>query len=96
MSRDRAWDRVEIRRPAAAGFEFMGRSIEGGIAAGASIDTTAGHVLVIRAGIGGFGTLLTEDTELLYVGALGERLESSKLQASNLCSKLLAIRYHFL
>ena len=96
MSRDCAWYRVEIRRPAAAGFEFVGRRIERGIAAGASIDTSAGHVLVIGASVGGFGTLLTEDAELLYVLTLEKGFWRSKLQASNLCSEPLATHYHFL
>ena len=91
MSRDRAWYRVEICRPAAAGFEFMGRRVERGVAAGASIDTAAGHVLVVRTGIGGFGTLLTKDTELFYVGGLEKSLERSKLQASTFVQDCLPV-----
>ena len=75
MSSYCAWYRVEVRRPAAAGFKFVSRCIERGIASGASINTTAGHVLVISAGVGSFGTLFTEDAELLYVAALAKLLK---------------------
>ena len=95
MSRDGAWNRVEIGGPAAAGFELVGCRIERGIAAGASIDTAARHVLVIRTGIGGFGTLLTENTELFYVGGLEKSLERSKLQASTFVQNSLPFAITF-
>ena len=70
MSRDRAWYRVKICRPAAARFELMGGRIERGIAAGTGVDTRAGHVLVVGTGVWGLGSLLAEDAELLCVALL--------------------------
>lgn len=66
MPRHRAWDAIEVGRPAAAGFELVGRFVQRRVAASTSVDAIGGHVLVIDTGVGGFGTLFAEDAELLY------------------------------
>ena len=64
MSRHRTRNVIEIRRPATAGLELVGRFVERGIAAGAGVDAVRGCVLVIFAGEGRFGALFAEDAEL--------------------------------
>lgn len=64
MPGDRAWDAIEIGGPSAAGLEFVRRSVQRRIAAGAGVDAAGGHVLVVDAGVGGFRTLFAEDAEL--------------------------------
>ena len=61
---DGAGDVVEVRGPSAAGLELMVGFVEGCVAAGAGVDTLAGHVLVVDAGVGSFGALFAEDAEL--------------------------------
>ena len=39
--------------------------VEGCVAAGAGVDTFAGHVFVVGAGVGSFGAFFAEDAELL-------------------------------
>lgn len=56
---------IEERRPAAAGLELVLSSVDGRIAAGASVGARAWRVLVIFAGEGSFGAFLTENAELL-------------------------------
>lgn len=64
-SRDSAGDAVEVCRPAAAGLEFVACLVQRRITTGASVDALLWEVLVVLARIGGFGSLLTKDTELL-------------------------------
>ena len=64
MSRHRARDRVEVGRPAAAGFELMRCLVEGSGAGGARVDAARRHVFVVGARVGGFGALFAKNTEL--------------------------------
>jgi hypothetical protein len=61
-----ARDIIEVRGPSATRLELVGSFVERGVAAGASIDASIGHVLVVYTGAGSFGALLSEDAELLY------------------------------
>lgn len=61
-----ARDTVEVSGPAAARFEFVVRLVQRRIAAGASVDTGRGHVLVILASEGRLGAFFSEDAELFY------------------------------
>lgn len=62
----RARHRVPESRPPAPGVEFVVCFVERGFAAAAGVDARGGVVLVVGAGAGGFGALLTEDSELLW------------------------------
>lgn len=64
MSFHRTGDAIEIRRPAAPGLEFMVGRVEGCVACCAGVDTFGGHVFVVFADVGGFGTLAADDAEL--------------------------------
>jgi hypothetical protein len=66
IPRDGARERVEKRRPAAAGLELVGRFVERSGAAGAGVDAGGGHVFVIYASVGCFGPFLAEDAELFW------------------------------
>ena len=66
MSRHRAGDVVEVGGPAAAGFEFVGRFVEGCGTGGAGVDSGGGHVVVVGARVGGFGAFFAEDAELFW------------------------------
>lgn len=68
MSDHGAGDAVEVRGPAAAGFEFVGGAVEGGGAAGAGVGAVRGCVFVVGAGEGGFGAFGAEDAELFFFG----------------------------
>jgi len=61
-----ARDIVEVCGPSAARLKFVRSFVQRGIAAGAGIDTSIWHVLVVYTGAGSFGTLLSEDAELLF------------------------------
>lgn len=61
----RSWDVIEVCWPPAARLELLLRRIQRRVAGGAGIDASVRHVLVKLAGIGSFGTLLSEDSELL-------------------------------
>lgn len=65
MPRYSAGDAVEVRGPAATGFEFVICLVEGSVAGGTGVDARGRHVLVVFAGEWGFGTLLAQNTELL-------------------------------
>ena len=65
MSRHRAWDGVEVCRPTATRFEFVGRFVKWSVAGSAGIDASTGHVFVKGAFIRGFCALLTQNAELL-------------------------------
>ena len=65
MSRHCTWDAVEIRRPAAAGLEFVGRFVQRGVAGCAGVGAVCGRVFVVFACEGGFGAFFAEDAELL-------------------------------
>ena len=65
MSRYSAWDSIEVGGPATARLEFVGGFVEGGVAAGAGVDASGGHVFVVGAGVRGFGAFLAENAELL-------------------------------
>jgi len=67
MSRNSAWDVIEIRRPAATGLELLVCGIEGGIAAGASINTGGGCMFVVFTYVRRLGALLPEDTKLFCI-----------------------------
>jgi hypothetical protein len=60
-----ARDVIEVCRPSAARLELVGSFVKRGIAGGAGIDASIGHVLVVYTGSGSFGALLSEDAELL-------------------------------
>ena len=64
MSRDGAGDTIEIRGPPAAGFEFVGRFVERGIACGTSVGARGGHVFIVSAGVRSFGSFLTKNAKL--------------------------------
>lgn len=64
VARDSARQGIEERGPATTGFKLMRGFIERGRAAGAGVDTAGGHVLVVNAGVGGFGAFFAEDSEL--------------------------------
>ena len=64
MSRDCAWDGVEICRPAAARLELVIRFVKRHIATGTGVDTRLRHVLVIFASPWRLGTFFSEDSEL--------------------------------
>lgn len=64
MSCHGARDAVEVCGPTAARLEFVGCLIQGGVAAGAGVDTVGRVVLVVFAGEGGFGAFFAEDAEL--------------------------------
>ena len=61
-------DIIEVCGPSAAGFELVIGFVERSFAAGAGVDAFAGHVFVVDAGVGSFGALFTEDTELFCEG----------------------------
>jgi hypothetical protein len=63
-----AWNAVKVGRPSTARLELLGGFVERGVAGSASVDTGLGHMLIISASEGGFGALLTEDTELFCSG----------------------------
>lgn len=67
MSCHRARDRVEVGRPAAAGFELVRCLVERSGAGGARVDPVRRHVLVVGARVGGFGALFAKNTELLWL-----------------------------
>jgi hypothetical protein len=58
-------DGIEESRPAAARLELVVGLVERSLAAGTSVDTLGGHVLVKVAAVGRLGALVTEDAELL-------------------------------
>ena len=64
MSYNGTWYRVEKRRPAAAGFEFVGCFIKRGVTAGAGVDAVRREVLVVFAAERRLGSLFAEDSEL--------------------------------
>lgn len=64
MSCHRARDRVEVGRPATAGFELVRCLVERSGAGGARVDPVRRHVLVVGARVGGFGALFAKNTEL--------------------------------
>jgi hypothetical protein len=55
---------IEVCWPSAAGVELVGGFVEWGVASCAGIDALVGHVLVVFASKGSFGTLFAEDAEL--------------------------------
>ena len=59
-------DAVKVGGPAAARLELLLRLVQGRGASGARVDTFLWVVLVELAGAGGFGSLFTEDAELLW------------------------------
>lgn len=65
VSCDSAGDVVEVCGPSTAGLELVVGFVEGCVAAGAGVDTFAGHVFVVGAGVGSFGAFFAEDAELL-------------------------------
>ncbi len=65
MSRHSARDRVKIRRPAAAGFEFVRCFVDGRVACCACIDPGGGHMFVKDACVGLLGAFFAKDAELL-------------------------------
>lgn len=64
---DGSGDGVKVGGPAAARGELVRGLIEGGVAAGAGVDSGCGVVLVELAGAGRFGALFAEDAELFLV-----------------------------
>ncbi len=85
---DRSWNSVEESRPAATRVELGGSFVKRRIAAGASVDTFLGVVLVVFASTAHLCALLAKDAELFRVElgapfrvghALGEGLGSSLL-----------------
>lgn len=64
MSSHGAGDRVKVRRPAAAGLEFMRGLVERGIAAGASEDALGGVLGVVFACVSGLCAFFAQDAEL--------------------------------
>jgi len=67
VSRHRAGEAVEVRRPAAAGLELVVCFVQGCVTGSTGVDARAGHVLVVLAGEGRFGALFAEDPELFCV-----------------------------
>lgn len=65
VASDRSRDSVEECGPAAAGLKFVVGFVEWSVAGGAGVDAGGGVVLVVFTGVGGFGSFLTDDTELL-------------------------------
>lgn len=61
---DGARDAVEVGGPAATRFELVGGAVERGGAGGAGVGARGGGVLVVDAGVGGFGAFFAEDAEL--------------------------------
>jgi hypothetical protein len=61
----RTLNRIEIRRPSAAGLEFVGRFVQRGVAADAGVNAGGWLVFVVFAGEGRFRALFAEDAELL-------------------------------
>jgi hypothetical protein len=58
---------IPERGPSAAGVELVVCFVKRRVAAGAFVDAGIGVVLVVRAGTGHLGALLSEDAELLYI-----------------------------
>lgn len=65
VSRHSARDIVEIRRPSATRLELVICFVERGVAASAGVDARLRHMLVVFADVWSFGSLLSENTELL-------------------------------
>jgi len=61
---------IEKSRPTAAGLELVVGFVERGLAAGAGVDAGGRGVFVVLASEGGFGALLAEDAELLWISSL--------------------------
>lgn len=57
---------IPERGPSAARVELVVCFVKGRVASGALVDTDIGAVLVVCAGTGHLGTLLSKDAELLY------------------------------
>lgn len=55
---------VEIRRPAAAGLEFVRGFVERRVTAGTGVHALLGLVGIVFAGVGRFGAFFAEDAEL--------------------------------
>lgn len=68
----RAWDRVIVGRPAAAGLELVCCFIERRSARGTCVDAVGGHVFIVDTSVRGFGAFLAEDAELLWREELGD------------------------
>ena len=64
MSRNSAWDVIEICRPTAARLEFVVCFVEWRIATSTRVDACFGHMLVILAGKWSFSALLSKNAEL--------------------------------
>ena len=60
-----AWDVVKVCWPSAARLELVLCRVQRCVAGSASVDATLRHVFVKFAGVGGFGSLMSEDAELL-------------------------------
>lgn len=62
-----AWEGIEEGGPSAAGLELVLRFVKWCVAACACVDAFSGHVLVVFAYEGSFGSLLAKDAELLWL-----------------------------
>ena len=65
VSRHRAGDGIEEGRPATARLELVAGFVERCSATGATVDARGRHVLIVLAGVRGFGALSPQHTELL-------------------------------
>lgn len=65
VSDNSARDAIEIGRPTAPRAELVGGLVQRRLAAGAGVDASLRGVLVEFAGAWGFGTLFSQDAELL-------------------------------
>jgi hypothetical protein len=67
MASYRPGDVIKVCWPSAARLELVISSVQRCVAGGASVDASLRHVLVKFAGEWGFGSLLSEDAELLWL-----------------------------
>ena len=65
MPRDSTGYAIEVCRPTAAALELVRCLVKRGVAAGAGVDASGRHVLVVLAGVWGLGTLFAEYAKLL-------------------------------
>lgn len=65
VARDGAREGIEEGGPATTGLELVRGFVKRSGAAGAGVDAAGRHVLVVDAGVGGFGAFFAEDSELL-------------------------------
>lgn len=70
MPRHRAGDRVEVGRPAAAGFELVRSLVERSGAGSARVDAARWHMFVVGTGVRGFGALFAKNMKLFWLKRL--------------------------